>query len=927
MSLNGTGSFDDQTPGSGLGYDWTLVSRPPGSASTLQNGSTSTPAFVADVAGTYTVRLIVTDGQGLASPPDEVAVIAFDDFAPAHALPDGFGRSGCGIGATCGYAFEVGAEIIVSELGVTYAAASNQSQPADVGLWDDATGELLATATFSDASDGAPVAEYRYADIAPVILFPGIRYVMGTMFGGPFAPDSPGETPVGFVGATEVNDRIIPIEGRTVLSPDGLAQPTDPQAGPQPGVEVLLLGANFRFGVESSNAAPVAVAGDDRVVQVGDTVQLNGSGSFDDRTPASTLAYDWTLVSRPPGSAATFQDGSTSTPAFVTDVAGTYSLRLVVTDGQGLVSAPDEVVVTAFDGFSPAHALPLDFGRSSCSNGGTCGYAFEVGSEIVVSELGVTYAAAFNLTQTAEVGLWDDVTGELLASATFSDATEGALFADYRYADIGPVTLFPGMRYVMGILFGGPSPSIGETPVGFVGLTEVADPIIPIEGRFTVGVDALNRPTDTVVGPQPGVEILFLGANFRFGVESVNAPPTAAAGGDQTVRRGAEVALDGTGSFDDATPPELLTFDWRFTSRPPGSTAALQDPTSARPSFVADARGTFIVQLVVSDAQGATSAPDEVVITSNGAPVAEAGRDQFVLVGTVATLDGADSFDFEGDPLTYAWRLAAAPEGSGAALGPTNAPATSFVADVAGVYQAELVVSDPLGPSAPNVVSVTAVPLAPPKRNFLDFESSATGRPFLVDSVSRTTIAGDEYAALGVTLTDGDDELSVVRIVPGNAPLEGFHLRRSETGPAPSAQIEIDLVDGSREVAFDFATTSGQLEVTAFDTDGNTLLSESYLGEQDVDLTPICQGPICQPAFFGGRLGQVVVNAGGTSIHRIRVVAPALDPLPPSVVQTQRLVLDNLRYEPPLPDSGFIGRGVTLEPGVVIGENVLVLAK
>ncbi len=695
------------------------------------------------------------------------------------------------------------------------------------------------------------------------------------------------------------------------------------------GVTLLVsVGAGFspvRIVVENSpTTPPTAAAGDDRVVLVGDTVSLDGTGSSDDSTPADALRYDWTLVSRPSGSAAILTGETTATPTFVADAVGVYRIQLVVTDTQDLVSAADEVVITAFDGFSPAHSLANTSAGIGCGDLTTCGYAFEVASEVVLSALGVTYAFATNKNQTADVGLWDDLTGELLASVAFSDAADGDLVDQHRYASIGPIILFPGIRYVIGSIYGGPNPDFasGVVPGELVNVADVNSPIMPIEGREIFNPGVLTRPTFSNGGPDGR---LALAANFLFGVESTNAAPTASAGSDQTVRTGVEVVLDGSGSLDDATPVSSLTFDWSFVSRPFGSAAMLQNATSATPSFVADIRGPYTVQVVVTDEQGASSAPDEVVITGNDAPIADAGRDRFVLVGTTVTLDGSNSADFDSDPLTYAWSLLA-PQGSDAALDAVSVAMPSFLADVLGTYTAELTVADALGPSAPVSVGVKAMASDPPTRGLLDFESNAAGRPFLVDAFATWSIPADEYADLGVTFTDGDDELTVVRIVPGNEPLSGFHLRTEETGPQPSGSIEVDFVDGSREAAFDFATTNGRLRVTGFDANGGVLFEQDFTGDQAVNLTRPCAGPICQPVFFAGLSGQVVVDAGGPSIHRLLIVAPALDPLPPSVVQTQRLVVDNLRYEPPLPETSRIGRGVTLEPGVVIGENVVVLA-
>jgi hypothetical protein len=73
VQLNGSGSSDPD--GDPITYSWEIAAKPAGSNATLSDPSTVNPAFVADVAGEYTVSLTVNDGT-VNSAPDEVIITA-----------------------------------------------------------------------------------------------------------------------------------------------------------------------------------------------------------------------------------------------------------------------------------------------------------------------------------------------------------------------------------------------------------------------------------------------------------------------------------------------------------------------------------------------------------------------------------------------------------------------------------------------------------------------------------------------------------------------------------------------------------------------------------------------------------------------------------------------------------------------------------
>jgi hypothetical protein len=174
------------------------------------------------------------------------------------------------------------------------------------------------------------------------------------------------------------------------------------------------------------NLAPVANAGLNQTVFVGEDVQLDGSASSDPNGDA--LVFGWEFRSRPAGSQATLSNGAAARPHFSPDVPGDYALRLTVSDGQ-LASAAEVVVVTQ-PGNSPPFAeagvdqssrigqtVMLDARASTDPDGDPLTFSWTLVSQPDDS------TTSLQAADTAQASFFVDVEGQYVTQVVVCDAT------------------------------------------------------------------------------------------------------------------------------------------------------------------------------------------------------------------------------------------------------------------------------------------------------------------------------------------------------------------------------------------------------------------------------------------------------------------------------------------------------------------------
>jgi len=396
----------------------------------------------------------------------------------------------------------------------------------------------------------------------------------------------------------------------------------------------------------------VGVSSSDGAVQalLGATIQLSGSANS-----TSTIAsYLWTLTSKPSGSTATIATPSAVAASLKPDLDGSYTVQLGFTDANGITGTQSATIVVS-------------------------------GSIPVASAVATVQ---FNGTSTTKPSEAIDVGTVVALDASASSVPSG---------DAVSISFMMTTR-----------------PAGSSAALVSSD----TSSRFTADVpgtyDVRVRATDQT-GEYSDVIYVFQANPAPSAVIVASASPTTGASNVLNAATGYVVVLNGSGSASAAG--DTVNYTWSLISKPAGSGAALSAATGASVNFIPDSVGNYMVSLVVTDAStGANSTFTTTVEASQGptavvsgsaTPVAEANAPTFASsVGVPVTLRGSGSYELGGASLTYSWSLTSVPAGSHASI---NAPAsanTKFTPDVVGAYIVQLRVTDPVGESAMQSVTV-----------------------------------------------------------------------------------------------------------------------------------------------------------------------------------------------------------------------------
>ncbi|MBN93784.1 MAG: hypothetical protein CL928_06875 [Deltaproteobacteria bacterium] len=404
---------------------------------------------------------------------------------------------------------------------------------------------------------------------------------------------------------------------------------------------------------------PVAVLADlpdDIDIQVGDTVEIDGSGSHlgNDSTDGE-LTFSWTLETIPELSALTSADLSWTSPddpsrvLLVPDVEGIFAVTLRVHDGINESDRTHLVIEVGGGNTCPvANAGDDMFGQTgvpvTLDGSGSVDPDVDSSDEGDDDDSGDTPAAD------------DDDTGD--------DDDSGDTDGEGASETLGSTLTYTWSFSLV--------PDGSDMDDGDIYYQGTKNPVIipDISGTYILQL----RVADGLCESTPDYVTL--------SVSNGNLPPVADAGTSVLLTPCAptEVTLDGSASYDPEGRP--LEFDWTFTSTPTSSEvsdAIVEGRFTASPKFNWDVPGVYTLRLAVDDGE-VESAPDYVAVQAvpalpNGPPTAVAGEDVVVdgqavcssdpygsgtcmpCGSRIVILEAQESNDPDGDPLNYHWDL------------------------------------------------------------------------------------------------------------------------------------------------------------------------------------------------------------------------------------------------------------------------------
>lgn len=859
-----------------LTYSWKLIGQPAASAASLNNTTASSPSFVADVAGSYTIRLVATDSTNRSSVP-------FDQTLTV---------SPCGANAPT----------------VTAVAPVTEQLAVGKTIQMTATPDDADNSTACQAVLGAPQT-FSYQWSLPQ-LPNGSRTSLNSAVGQnpSFTPDIEGDYLVRVV-LTDSTGRSSAAKDTAVKIPKcgnnaPVAAITSAGGGAAPSTGFL--GILLQFGQR---------------VQDLDQQAIGSTAAACNPPIPQSFSLKWSIVALPAGSAAQLNNPTGTNPSFTPDVAGTYTLQLVATDQSGLASAPaTQSVLVKACGLTPPTITSIDTaptsGATTVNSGTSVGVkAIAIDSDNSTGAAGCNLPAPQSLTYAWSLASRPSGSAAFISNPSQDPAVAPAIFtpdvANGTYQVQLVVTDSTGLKSAPGFFSvftnscGTNAPLIDSAgtastlpdPGTLVTLTATGhdpdngskcSPALGSTGQLPVQTlsyrwTLVSRPagsgaalttaaatdgsvatfTPDVIGPYQ-FSVAVTDSTGRSSAASFVTVQTSTCGSHAPVIASATassaptpprptldtVTLDDTGVTDaddvcfGGNQPK--TFAWSVVSRPSGSSAVIAGPTGtvdpttkkATATFVPDAPGTYQFQLVITDSMALPSAPAFVNLTASSCSLAA----PIVASFTAAAATQFTSFTFPAPVVAnnnclpaaatnnYAWSIVAAPSGSSATLSNPAVPTPTFTPDKIGNYQFALTVTNGVGvAAAPVFFNLSAATCGNANLGWssigvikvFDPDPAGTGTTFLGIAIPPNPSAGAQVTVSAVALDPNG--ACGTRVQPIS------YKWAIVAAPANSKATLTSNTDSSPAFVPDVPNGTYQLSVVATDALGNTSAAPNFI--------------------------------------------------------------------------------------------------
>ncbi|HNU40957.1 MAG TPA: tandem-95 repeat protein, partial [Cyclobacteriaceae bacterium] len=573
------------------------------------------------------------------------------------------------------------------------------------------------------------------------------------------------------------------------------------------------------------------------------SVNITGVASTSSGTITS---YDWVKVSGP---SATINNASSITVSLSNLITGVYTFRLTVTNSLGQTNS-DLVKVTVVSGNQnpvanagpdrtltlPTNSLTIT-GSGSDSGGSIASYAWTKVS-------GPT--ATINGQNTATLSLSSLVAGTYVFTLTVTDNLGST------GSDNVTVTVNPAATNQAPVANAGPDKSINlpTSSTTLPGSGTDADGTVTtylwekVSGP-TATLANINTNTLSVSGLTAGVYVFRLTVTDNTGatasdqvtltVIDSNQAPVANAGGNVTVTLPTNSTnLIGSGSDADGS---VASYAWTQVSGP--STATFTNATNPTVTVSNLLQGSYVFRLTVTDDDGATGTATATVTVvnpaTNKAPFANAGPDRTITLPVNSVVLTGTANDLDGTIDSYSWSKLSGPT---ATLTNQNTNVVTISDMIAGTYLIRLTVTDNLGATATDNVSITVNPAVVNQSPTVDAGANqAITLP--VNNINLSATANDPDGTIAtylwekVTGPSATLSGSSTQTLAVTAMLEGVYVFRvtvtDNLGATASDEVTVTVTNvnqapvvvASNDVTITLPTNSTTLTAVASDPDGS----------------------------------------------------------------------------------------------------------